>query len=289
MNFDFKEIFLIFLRGLFMGSADIIPGVSGGTIALITGIYERLIYAISSIKFSFLKPLLTGNYADFKTKLIEEIDFELFIPLFLGIGIAFITLAKVISYLLDTQTAYTFSFFLGLILASAYILYTKLDDLNIKIIVITAIGIILSYVFVGLNPIATNHSLIVIFISGLIAICAMILPGISGSFLLLLLGQYQYMLNALNSRNLIEIIVFGIGAVIGILGFSKLLNYLLEKYESATMAFLIGIMLGTLRLPVMKITSSANGSWIICVLLAIIAFVFIIVIEKKFKRNELLE
>ena len=289
MNFDFKEIFLIFLRGLFMGSADIIPGVSGGTIALITGIYERLIYAISSIKFSFLKPLLTGNFADFKTKLIEEIDFELFIPLFLGIGIAFITLAKVISYLLDTQTAYTFSFFLGLILASAYILYTKLDDLNIKIIVITAIGIILSYVFVGLNPIATNHSLIVIFISGLIAICAMSLPGISGSFLLLLLGQYQYMLNALNSRNLIEIIVFGIGAVIGILGFSKLLNYLLEKYESATMAFLIGIMLGTLRLPVMKITSSANGSWIICVLLAIIAFVFIIVIEKKFKRNELLE
>lgn len=285
MNFDFKEIFLIFLRGLFMGSADIIPGVSGGTIALITGIYERLIYAISSIKFSFLKPLLTGNFADFKTKLIEEIDFELFIPLFLGIGIAFITLAKVISYLLDTQTAYTFSFFLGLILASAYILYTKLDDLNIKIIVITAIGIILSYVFLGLNPIATNHSLIVIFISGLIAICAMILPGISGSFLLLLLGQYQYMLNALNSRNLIEIIVFGIGAVIGILGFSKLLNYLLEKYESATMAFLIGIMLGTLRLPVMKITSSANGSWIICVLLAIIAFVFIIVIEKKFKKE----
>ena len=285
MNFDFKEIFLIFLRGLFMGSADIIPGVSGGTIALITGIYERLIYAISSIKFSFLKPLLTGNFADFKTKLIEEIDFELFIPLFLGIGIAFITLAKVISYLLDTQTAYTFSFFLGLILASAYILYTKLDDLNIKIIVITAIGIILSYVFVGLNPIATNHSLIVIFISGLIAICAMILPGISGSFLLLLLGQYQYTLNALNSRNLIEIIVFGIGAVIGILGFSKLLNYLLEKYESATMAFLIGIMLGTLRLPVMKITSSANGSWIICVLLAIIAFVFIIVIEKKFKKE----
>ena len=283
MNFDFKEIFLIFLRGLFMGSADIIPGVSGGTIALITGIYERLIFAISSIKFSFIKPLLKGNLSDFKTKLIEEIDFELFIPLALGIGIAFITLAKVISYLLDTHTAYTFSFFLGLILASAYILYTKLDDLNIKLIVITAIGIILSYIFVGLNPIATNHSLIVIFISGLIAICAMILPGISGSFLLLLLGQYQYMLNALNSKNLIEIFVFCIGALIGILGFSKLLNYLLEKYESATMAFLIGIMLGTLRLPVIKITENMTGSWIVCVVLAIIAFALIFVIEKKFK------
>lgn len=283
MDFNFKEIILIFLRGLFMGSADIVPGVSGGTIALITGIYERLIFAISSIKFSFIKPLLKGNLSEFKTKLIEEIDFELFIPLALGIGIAFITLAKVISYLLDTHTAYTFSFFLGLILASAYILYTKLDDLNIKLIAITAIGIILSYIFVGLNPIATNHSLIVIFISGLIAICAMILPGISGSFLLLLLGQYQYMLNALNSKNLIEIFVFCIGALIGILGFSKLLNYLLEKYESATMAFLIGIMLGTLRLPVIKITENMTGSWIVCVVLAIIAFVLIFVIEKKFK------
>lgn len=286
MNFNLKEIILIFLKGLFMGSADIVPGVSGGTIALITGIYERLISAISSIRFSFLKPLLKGNFTDFKEKLIEEIDFELFIPLILGIGIAFISLAKVISYLLDTQTAYTFSFFLGLILASAYILYTKLDNFNIKLIIISIIGIILSYIFVGLNPIATNHSLVVIFISGLIAICAMILPGISGSFLLLLLGQYQYMLNALNSRNLIEIFVFGIGAVIGILGFSKLLNYLLERYESATMAFLIGIMVGTLRLPVMKITATIQGSWIPCIILALIAFALIIVLEKKFKKEE---
>lgn len=286
MSFDLKEIIFIFLRGLFMGSADIVPGVSGGTIALITGIYERLIYAISKIKFSFLKPLLKANLSDFKDKLFEEIDFELFIPLGLGIGIAFITLAKVISYLLDTHTAYTFSFFLGLILASAYILYTKLDGFNIKLIIITLIGIILSYIFVGLNPIAANHSLIVIFISGLIAICAMILPGISGSFLLLLLGQYQYMLNALNSRNILEIVVFCIGALIGILGFSKILNYLLERYESATMAFLIGIMVGTLRLPLMKITSTVQGSWIPCIILAVIAFLIIFALEKKFKKVE---
>lgn len=284
MNFDFREMIFIFLRGLFMGSADIVPGVSGGTIALITGIYERLIYAISRIRFSFLKPLLKGNFPDFKAKLIEEIDFELFIPLILGIGIAFITLAKVISFLLDTQTAYTYSFFLGLILASAYILYTKLGKFNIRLLVLTLIGIILSYIFVGLNPIASNHSLIVIFISGLIAICAMILPGISGSFLLLLLGQYQYMLNALNSRNLIEIFVFVIGAAIGILGFSKLLNYLLERYESATMAFLIGIMVGTLRLPLNQISTN-NGSLILCILFALIAFVIIIVLEKKFKKE----
>ncbi len=286
MNFDFKEMILIFFRGLFMGSADIVPGVSGGTIALITGRYERLINAISRIKFGFIKPLLKGDFSEFKAKLIEEIDFELFIPLILGIGIAFITLAKVISYLLETQTAYTFSFFLGLILASAYILYTRLGGLKLKLIIITVIGVILSYIFVGLNPIAANHSLIVLFFSGLIAICAMILPGISGSFLLLLLGQYQYMLNSLNTLNFVEIIVFCAGALIGILGFSKLLNYLLENYESATMAFLIGIMLGTLRLPVMKITATVQGSWIPCIVLAVIAFIIIIVLEKKFKKEE---
>lgn len=285
MNFNLKEIILIFIRGFLMGSADTIPGVSGGTIALITGIYERLIHAISSIKFSFLKPLLKLDFGGFKEKLLEEIDFELFIPLVLGIAIAVLTLSKVIAYLLLNYTAYTFSFFLGLILASAYILYTKLDGINIKLIVLTVIGIVLSYIFVGLNPIAANHSLIVIFFSGIIAICAMILPGISGSFLLLLLGQYEYMLNSLNSLNITEIVVFIAGALIGILGFSKLLNYLLENYESATMAFLIGIMVGTLRLPVNQITSNLSGSWFVCLILAVIGVVLIIVLEKKLSNN----
>lgn len=281
MNFNLKEIFLIFIRGFLMGSADTIPGVSGGTIALITGIYERLIHAISSIKFGFIRPLLKLDFKGFKIKLLEEIDFELFIPLILGIGIAILTLSKVITYLLEYHTAYTFSFFLGLILASAYILYTKLDEINIKLIILTVIGIVLSYIFVGLNPIAANHSLIVLFFSGLIAICAMILPGISGSFLLLLLGQYEYMLNSLNSLNITEIVVFIAGALIGILGFSKILNYLLENYESATMAFLIGIMVGTLRLPINQVTSNLTGSWLVCLILAIIGVVLIIVLEKK--------
>lgn len=281
MNFNLKEIFLIFIRGFFMGSADTIPGVSGGTIALITGIYERLIHAISSIKFGFIRPLLKLDFKGFKNKLLEEIDFELFIPLILGIGIAILTLSKVITYLLEYHTAYTFSFFLGLILASAYILYTKLDEINIKLIILTIIGIVLSYIFVGLNPIAANHSLIVLFFSGLIAICAMILPGISGSFLLLLLGQYEYMLNSLNSLNITEIVVFIAGALIGILGFSKILNYLLENYESATMAFLIGIMVGTLRLPINQVTSNLTGSWLVCLILAVIGVVLIIVLEKK--------
>lgn len=286
MNFDLKEAFYIFLRGLFMGSADIIPGVSGGTIALITGIYERLVKGISRINFTFLKPLFKGDFKGFKERLVYEVDFELFIPLLIGIAIAFLTLSKVISYLLENQTAYTFSFFLGLILASAYILYTKLDKINVKIVITTIIGIVLAYIFVGLNPIAANHSLPVLFLSGLIAICAMILPGISGSFLLLLLGQYEHMLNALNTFNITEIVTFCIGALIGILGFSRLLNYLLEHYESLTMAFLIGIMIGTLRLPVDMIRTTISGtmtSWIIAAVLAIIGLILIIVLESKFK------
>lgn len=282
MSFNLKESIIIFLKGLFMGSADIIPGVSGGTIALITGIYERLVHAISSINFTFMKPLVKGDFSGFKERLLYEIDFELFIPLILGIAVAFLSLAKVINYLLVAQTANTFAFFLGLILASAYILYTKLDGINFKIVITTVIGIILSYLFVGLNPIATNHSLIVIFFSGLIAICAMILPGISGSFLLLLLGQYQYMLNCLSNLKITEMLVFIVGAVIGILGFSKFLNYLLENHESITMAFLIGVMIGTLRLPIDKITTSLTGSWIPCLILALIGFVLIIVMEKRF-------
>ncbi len=286
MSFNLRESIIIFLKGLFMGSADIIPGVSGGTIALITGIYERLVHAISSINFTFMKPLLKGDFSGFKERVLYEIDFELFIPLLLGIAVAFLSLAKLISYLLVAQTANIFAFFLGLILASAYILYTKLDGLNFKLIITTVIGIVLSYIFVGLNPIAANHSLIVIFFSGIIAICAMILPGISGSFLLLLLGQYQYMLNCLSNLKITEMLVFIVGAVIGILGFSKILNYLLENHESITMAFLIGIMIGTLRLPIDKITTSISGSWIPCVVLAVIGFVLIIVMERRFNYIE---
>ena len=289
MNFNFYEAFLIFIRGILMGSADIVPGVSGGTIALITGIYERLVYSISKINFKFIKPLVKLDFKGFWNELLDEIDFAFFIPLVLGIGIAMLTLAKVITYCMDVHTALTFSFFLGLIIASAYVLLKKIPKLHIKHIVFTIIGIVLAYIFVSLNPIAANHSLPVIFISGLIAICAMILPGISGSFLLLLLGQYEYMLTALHELHFTEIIVFIVGALIGILGFSKLLNYLLKNYEEITMAFLIGVMVGTLKIPVTQISSNVSFTvmgLLPCVIVAIIAFAIIIVMETKFNYME---
>lgn len=285
MNFNFYEAFLIFIRGILMGSADIVPGVSGGTIALITGIYERLIYSISKINFKFLKPLVKLDLKGFWRELLDEIDFGFFIPLVLGIAIAMVTIAKVVTYCMDVYPALTYAFFLGLIIASAYILLKKIPKLQIKHIAFVILGFVLAYIFVSLNPIAANHSLPVLFISGLIAICAMILPGISGSFLLLLLGQYEYMLTALHELHFTELIVFIVGALIGILGFSKLLNYLLKKYEEVTMAFLIGVMLGTLKIPAVTVVNnvSLNLSGLLpCIIVAVIAFVLIIVLETKF-------
>ncbi len=272
-----------------MGSADIVPGVSGGTIALITGIYGHLVEAISNIRFGFIKPLIHGDFKGFWNKLLDEIDFKFFIPLILGIGVAFLTLAKVVTYCMDNHTALTFSFFLGLIIASAVILFRKIDKINVKHVIFAVIGLILTYIFVSLNPIAGEHSLIVIFISGMIAICAMILPGISGSFLLLLLGQYEYMLNALHQLHFSDIIAFVVGALIGILGFSKILNFLLKNYEEITMAFLIGVMLGSLKVPAVEIVNSVSMNFaglLPCIIVAVIGFGLIIILETRFDYIE---
>lgn len=289
LNFDIREAILIFIRGVLMGSADIVPGVSGGTIALITGIYGHLVEAISRISFGFVKPLFKGDLKGFWRALLDEIDFKFFIPLVLGIGIAFLTLAKVVTFCMENFTSFTYSFFLGLIIASAVILFRKLNSINLKNLIFAIIGMVLTYVFVSLNPIAANHSIIVIFISGMIAICAMILPGISGSFLLLLLGQYEYMLNALHELHFSEIIVFVVGALIGILGFSRILNFLLKNHEEITMAFLIGVMLGSLRVPGVEIINSVSFNFaglFPCLIIAVIGFALIIILETRFDYME---
>ena len=285
MDNKFLEPFLLFIRGILMGSADIVPGVSGGTIALITGIYEHLISAISKINFGFLKPLFKGDLKGFWNQMCDEIEFGFFIPLVLGIVVALFSLAKVVTFCIDAYPAYTFSFFLGLIFASAVVLFRQLDKFNFKNLVFVIIGAVLAYIFVSLNPIAANHSLPVLFISGLIAICAMILPGISGSFLLLMLGQYEYMLTALHELHIVEIIVFVAGALIGILGFSKFLNYLIKNYKEFTMSFLIGVMIGTLKTPASYIAGSTTLNFaglLPCFILALIGFALIIILETRF-------
>ena len=267
-----------------MGICDIMPGVSGGTIALITGIYEELIDSISKIKFGFLKPLLKLNFKKFETDLIDEVNFPFFIPLGLGIAIAMLSMSKLMTYCLNTYPAYTYAFFGGLILSSIYIVYTELDAFNLKTIIITIIAAVITYLFVGLNPIQANHELITLFFSGLIAICAMILPGISGAFLLLLLGQYEFMINALHSFALPEIIVFILGAGIGIMSISRVIKYLLEHHKEVTMAILIGLMIGSLRIPAAQVITGITGltSLVLCIIIAAIGCILILVMETKF-------
>ncbi len=282
-----NELIGLFLRGLLMGTSDIMPGISGGTIALITGIYDRLIGAISNIKFRFIKPLLKGDIGGFKTKLLEDIDFEFFIPLGLGIAIAMLLMSGVITFLLNDYAAFTYSFFAGLILASIFILYNQLDAFNIKAIAITVIFTILSYIFIGLNPVQASHTLPVLFISGFIGICAMLLPGVSGSSLLLILGQYEYVINAVHNLSIVEIGVFGVGALGGFMGMSRVIKYLLTNHKVATVAALIGIMLGSMRIPFSKIVGVSLIPLLICIALLIVAMIIVLAIESK-SNNKLI-
>lgn len=280
---NYMYMIKIFLRGMLMGMSDIMPGISGGTIALITGIYDKLIKSISNIKLMFLKPLFKGDINGFKQQLMEEVDFEFFIPLALGMAIAMILMAGIINYLLGNYAAFTYSFFAGLILASIFILYKQLEAFNIKTIAVTIIFTILAYIFVGLNPMQASHSLPILFISGFIAICAMLLPGISGSSLLLLLGQYEYMINALHQISIIEIVVFLVGAVLGFMSMSRIIKYMLENHKEFTVATLIGIMLGSMRIPAQHITSAPLTALPICLAIGIIAMAIVLYVETKFR------
>lgn len=279
---NFKESILIFLRGLFMGIADIIPGVSGGTIALITGIYERLVHAISEINKLIIKNVFRAKIRNAFVN-IKKLDFPLFIPLIIGIALAFITLSHLMSYLLLVWTGLTYAFFFGLILASAIFVYKQASDNHAMNLIPLILGIVFGLFIVSLKALQANHSLLIIFLSGAIGICAMILPGISGAFILLILNQYEYMINVIKNLVLDKLLVFLIGAGVGILSFSKLLDYLLEKHKGATMAFLTGLMLGSLKLPVVRMFSSPE--WFgFKVITGLFGFVIVFIIERKFTQ-----
>ncbi len=260
-----------------MGIADIIPGISGGTIALITGIYERLVHAISKIDFKFVTFFLKGDFDEAK-KNISEIDFKLFIPLISGIGLAILLMSNMIYFLLQNLTAITYAFFLGLIFASAVLLYKKGEGISVKNILFSFIGFIFAFLFVGSGALQLGHSLPIIFISGTLAICAMILPGISGAFILLFLNQYEYMLFVLKNLRFLEMFTFGFGALIGILCFSRVLDYALKKHENFIISFLIGLMLGASRLPYQNIVNTLDS--ILPVLIsAMLGFSIIFILE----------
>lgn len=237
-----KKYLFIVLKGIGMGAADVIPGVSGGTVAFITGIYEELINSIKNIPF-LLPLILKGKIKEFWNK--ANINFLL--SVFIGIGISVISLAKLLSSLLENYPILVWSFFFGLIIASAIYIGKTIDKWNWQTITAAIIGAVIAYFITVISPSETSNSYLFIFISGAIAICAMILPGISGSFILLLLGKYAFIISSISNFKLDVIAVFGAGAVIGLLSFSNVLSWLLSKYKNITIAVLTGFMIGSLN------------------------------------------
>lgn len=243
MTRTFKDYALLTLKGMGMGAADVVPGVSGGTIAFITGIYEELINSIKSINLKALKLFFTGKFVEFW----KAINGTFLLSVLLGIGISIFSLAKGLEYLLTHYPILVWSFFFGLIVASAIYVARSIKKWNIGSIVSAIIGTAVAYGITIISPAEANTAYWFVFVSGMIAICAMILPGISGSFILVLLGMYKFILGAVGDLNIAVLLTFVMGAAIGIISFSNVLSWLLRKYHDLTIAMLAGFMVGSLN------------------------------------------
>jgi len=238
-----KEYTNYFFKGIAIGVANIIPGVSGGTIALITGIFERLINAIKAFDITAARLLFTGKWKAFARKT----DFYFLLTLFVGIALAIISLARVFDYLFRDYPVYIWSYFFGLVLASIYFVAKTIERWNFVVILLFVIGTAFA-IFVSLiNPAAENSNFWYLFLSGIVAICSMILPGLSGSFVLILMGNYELVaIQAINNRELSILFPVALGAIIGLIAFSHLLSWVFKKYKNQTIAILTGFILGSL-------------------------------------------
>lgn len=226
-----------------MGAADVVPGVSGGTIAFITGIYEELVNSIKSINLEAFKLFFTGKWGSFW----KHINGYFLLAVFAGIAISVLSLAKVLAYLLEHQPVLIWSFFFGLILASSYVVSRKISKWDYPKVVALVGGIGIAFYITSVTPTTTTDASWFVLVSGALASCAMILPGISGSFILLLLGKYEFALHAVNERIILDLLLLGSGAVVGIISFANLLSWLLKKYHDVTIAVLVGFMIGSLN------------------------------------------
>jgi len=234
---------IIALKGFFMGAANVVPGVSGGTIALITGIYKDIIESLNSLVVpATWKALFNGHFREFW----KCINGTFMFWLLAGVLVSVFSLAKLMTYSLEFYPVQTWALFFGLIVASAVIMMRDVKGWGIKEILLTIFGIALGIVVCTLSPTQTPDTYLFLFICGAIAICTMILPGISGSFILLILCKYEYIMNAIDSLNLPVLAVFGLGCIVGILAFSKFLHWLLGRWEKQTMLVLLGFVLGSL-------------------------------------------
>ena len=237
-----KSRLTLFLKGMGMGAADVIPGVSGGTIAFITGIYEELINSIKNVHPRLLKVWKEEGFSAFW----KALNGNFLLVLFLGIGTSLLSLAHVVTFLLDNYPIYVWSFFFGLILASAWVVGKKVIDWRWNRFLFVGLGIVIAVWITLATPAQTPETFGFIFLSGMLAICAMILPGISGSFILLLLSKYEFIIQAIKDLDLKIIAVFGAGAVLGITSFSRLLSWMFSRFHDLTVALLSGFMIGSL-------------------------------------------
>ena len=237
-----KHYLYVAFSGLTMGAADVVPGVSGGTMAFIMGIYEELVDALKSFNWRLLVLLLLLRFRD----AVAAIPWRFLVVLGAGIAAAVLALAGPIGWLLDHQPAPLFAFFLGLVLASIVTVAARLRwSATVVLSVLSGAGA--AYWLVGLVPMAMPHDAMTLFVSGAVAITAMILPGISGSFILLILGQYEFAIDAVRDRDFLALLPLAAGAVCGILAFVRVLSWLLRRHRQITIALLIGFMAGSLR------------------------------------------
>ncbi len=238
-----RNYWLLFLQGLGIGTVDIIPGVSGGTMALIMGIYEELLQSIQAFNVTALRLLTAGQ---FRT-LWQYLNGAFLFPLLLGIGLSLATTVQLVIYLLAYHPIQTWSFFLGLLLVSAFTIYQRVRQWRLRTVFVSLVGFILAYSVTRMTPLHTPHTSLFIGLAGALAICAMLLPGISGSFVLVLLGKYTFMLQALQNFQLSTLAPFALGGIAGLLIFSRGIARLLHRHHDNTLSLLAGFMLGSLN------------------------------------------
>jgi putative membrane protein len=242
-NRSFPDYIALSVKGFCMGASDVVPGVSGGTMAFILGIYEELIDAIKSFDLKSLQFLVTLKFRP----LLDRISWQFLLAVGIGIFTAIFTLSKLLSWLLQNRPVFIWSFFLGLILASVLSVSRRVEAWRVLTWLFFVGGTLGSYFLVGLVPVATPNDYWFLFLCGAVAICAMILPGISGSYILVLLGKYQYVLDAVNHRDFLVLGLVAAGACVGIIAFSRILGWLLKNHHDLMVATLTGLMIGSLR------------------------------------------
>mgnify|MGYP001483076727 CR=1 FL=1 len=277
----------LFFKGVFMGIADAIPGVSGGTIALLLGIYEELISTISGLNFSLITKLKNNGFKSFW----ESLNGNFLITLVLGIGISLILFVKISANLLTSHPLYVWSFFLGLILATVYVIYKLIESWNLVNIISTLLMIAFSIILTSdsLN-ISDDTNLFYILICGIIASSAMILPGISGSLILVILGVYKILVEALDNLDIRIITSFIVGAIIGVISFSKILKWLFRNYKSLAYSIMLGLVIGSIEKiwPWNKSFSAelSNLDLFVSISLVILGFIIVFLLEKRKKLND---